>query len=100
MADVERDRQEPELRLHVSTYPDMETRAELFNRGYDAAMSQHLADDPSAADDWLEEHDAATRLDQQKRDAKIARESFSLNAHLYSRRAGEKIALAIEEQES
>lgn len=40
------------------------------------------------------------RLDQRKRDAKIARESFSLNAHLYSRRAAEKIAMAIEEQES
>jgi len=44
--------------LHVSTAPDMETRAELFNEGYEAAMAQHLADDPSAAEDWLAKHDA------------------------------------------
>ena len=38
--------------VHVSHY-DMEARAAHFNEGYEAAMSQHLAEDPSAAEDWL-----------------------------------------------
>lgn len=44
--------------IHVSTAPDMEVRAELFNEGYEAAMAQHLADDPTLADDWLREQRA------------------------------------------
>lgn len=49
--------------VHISTAPDMEVRAELFNEGYEAAMSQHLADDPSAAEDWLAKHDDQVRAE-------------------------------------
>jgi hypothetical protein len=34
---------------------DIEAHAKSFNEGYEAAMSQHLADDPSLAEDWLNE---------------------------------------------
>jgi hypothetical protein len=37
---------------------DTETRARIWNEGYEAAMAQHLADDPSLADDWLNEQKA------------------------------------------
>jgi hypothetical protein len=37
---------------------DTETRARIWNEGYEAAMAQHLADDPSVADDWLNEQKA------------------------------------------
>lgn len=50
--------------MHVATVPDMETRARLFNEGFDAAVAQGLADNPAAAEDWL-----AEKLLQAKADA-------------------------------
>lgn len=35
---------------------DIEQHAVSFNEGYEAAMAQHLADDPSVAQDWLDEN--------------------------------------------
>jgi len=32
---------------------DMESHARSFNEGYETAMSQELADDPTRADDWF-----------------------------------------------
>lgn len=46
--------------VHV-THADPEEYARIFNEGYEAAMTQHLADDPGAADDWLAAHDAEVR---------------------------------------
>jgi|GEM_PF-6207627 len=37
----------------TSTCVDMETRAELLNEGYEAAVTQGLADDPERAEEWL-----------------------------------------------
>jgi hypothetical protein len=37
---------------------DLEAHAEHFNEGYEAAMAQHLADDPSITEDWLNEQKA------------------------------------------
>lgn len=37
---------------------DAESRARHFNEGYEAAMAQQLADDPTLAEDWLEEQRA------------------------------------------
>jgi len=56
-----------EVRLHVSTHPDMETRTTLLNEGYEMAMAHHLADDPTVAQDWLDERDA-------RRESEIRRE--------------------------
>ena len=39
--------------VHVSTEPDMETRARIFNEGYAMAVAQGLTDDPALADEWL-----------------------------------------------
>ena len=44
-----------------TTCVDPETRAVIWNEGYEAAMSQHLADDPTAADDWLQSKLAEAR---------------------------------------
>lgn len=44
----------PYMLIHVHHH-DIEKRAEHFNEGYEAAVSQGLADDPSLADDWLQE---------------------------------------------
>lgn len=38
--------------IHVHHH-DIEHHAASFNEGYEAAMAQHLADDPSLAEDWL-----------------------------------------------
>jgi len=45
--------------VHGTQVPDQETRAELFNDGFDAAMVQQHADDPGTADEWLMRHDLA-----------------------------------------
>jgi hypothetical protein len=45
---------------------DLEAHAASFNEGYEAAMTQGLADDPSLAEDWLAAHDA-------EKDAAVAR---------------------------
>lgn len=51
-----------EVVLHVHHF-DMENHAESFNGGYEAAVTQGLADDPTLAQEWLDAHDAevATR---------------------------------------
>lgn len=41
---------------------DMEAVATWFNHGFDAAVAQGLADDPTLAEDWLAEHDARVRI--------------------------------------
>lgn len=38
--------------IHV--HHDVEAHARSFNEGYEAAVTQGLADDPSLADDWLQ----------------------------------------------
>lgn len=38
--------------------PDMEQHARSFNEGYETAVAQGLADDPTLAGDWLAERDA------------------------------------------
>lgn len=46
---------------------DIEKLAEWFNEGYETAVAQGLADDPTLAADWLAEHDrevAARAWDQ------------------------------------
>jgi len=43
----------PTIRLHTSSEPDMEVRAELINEGYELAMAQHIAEDPTRAEEWL-----------------------------------------------
>ena len=47
----------PEM-VHVHHH-DMEAHAASFNEGYEAAMAQHIALDPSVAQDWLVEQKAA-----------------------------------------
>lgn len=44
--------------LHVHHH-DVENHAKSYNEGYQDAVTQGLADDPSLAADWLAEHDAA-----------------------------------------
>jgi hypothetical protein len=61
------------------THADPEEYARIYNEGYDAAYAQELADDPSAADDWLEAHDAATR--QAAADAVLAEAHRLASAH-------------------
>lgn len=43
----------PAIIMHVCMHRDIEDHARSFNEGYETAMAQHLADDPAAADDWL-----------------------------------------------
>lgn len=43
----------PYMLVHVHHH-DIEAHARSFNEGYEAAVTQGLADDPSLADDWLQ----------------------------------------------
>lgn len=43
------------VHVHASTAPDMETRARLFNEGYETAIAQGIAADATLADEWLEQ---------------------------------------------
>jgi len=43
-----------EMFTHIHWH-DLESHARSFNEGYEAAVTQGLADDPSLADDWLQE---------------------------------------------
>lgn len=43
--------------VHVHHH-DIERHAEWFNEGYETAVTQGLADDPTKAEEWLERHDA------------------------------------------
>lgn len=40
--------------IHVHSHHDIEAHARIYNEGYDAAVTQGLADDPSLADDWFQ----------------------------------------------
>ena len=42
----------PHLLVHVHHH-DIEHHARSFNEGYETAVTQGLADDPTLADDWL-----------------------------------------------
>lgn len=44
----------PHMLIHVHHH-DIEHHARSFNEGYEAAVTQGLADDPSLADDWFQE---------------------------------------------
>lgn len=44
--------------VHVHHH-DIEDHAASFNEGYETAMAQHVADDPTVAQDWLVEQKAA-----------------------------------------
>jgi hypothetical protein len=46
------------MRVH---YGDSESHARSFNEGFETAVAQGLADDPTLATDWLAEHDAEVR---------------------------------------
>lgn len=48
--------------IHVHHH-DIEAHARSYNEGYEAAVTQGLADDPAAADDWLQ-----VKLDEVKAD--------------------------------
>lgn len=47
----------------TTTCVDMETRAELINEGFEAAVAQGLVDDPARAEDWLADKLAAARAE-------------------------------------
>lgn len=44
----------PHMLIHVHHH-DIEKHAESFNEGYETCMAQELADDPTTAQDWLDE---------------------------------------------
>jgi hypothetical protein len=44
----------PHMLIHVHHH-DIEHHARSFNDGYEAAVTQGLADDPTLADDWFQE---------------------------------------------
>ncbi|MBO9704770.1 MAG: hypothetical protein J7474_04555 [Arthrobacter sp.] len=47
----------------TTTCVDMETRAELINEGFKAAVARGLVDDPARAEDWLADKLAAARAE-------------------------------------
>jgi hypothetical protein len=44
----------PHMLIHVHHH-DIEHHARSFNEGYEAAVTQGLADDPTLADDWFQD---------------------------------------------
>lgn len=47
--------------FHITN--DMEAHIKSFNEGYEAAVTQGLADDPTLADDWFQEKIRAAKAD-------------------------------------
>ena len=52
----------PHMLIHLHHH-DIEKHAASFNEGYETAMAQELADDPTTAQDWLEEKMAEAKAE-------------------------------------
>lgn len=55
VARIDRDASSRLMPTVVHVHHDTEAHARSFNEGYETAVAQGLADDPSLADDWLQE---------------------------------------------
>ena len=72
----------PHMLVHVHHY-DIEHHARSFNEGYTAAVTQGLADDPTLADDWLQEKIREAKAEGWDAVAESVRNDTEIDQRLY-----------------
>jgi len=68
------------VRVH---HHDIENHARSFNEGYTAAVTQGLADDPTLADDWLQEKIREAKAEGWDAVAESVRNDTEIDQRLY-----------------